>query len=31
MGMGETLTSRTARADDLGLSEETKRVETKSR
>ena len=25
-GMGETLTSRTVRADDLGLSEETKRV-----
>ena len=25
-GMGETLTSRTARADDFGLSEETKRV-----
>jgi cell division protease FtsH len=25
-GMGETLTSRTARSDDLGLSEETKRV-----
>ncbi len=25
-GMGETLTSRTVRADDFGLSEETKRV-----